>query len=100
MEAAFYIETVEFSVQVPAFRPGQPPLVIPAEAGAAGAPVPDFLVDPPVPVTAPRTIKAAATQIQYTQRVILNFDNSTWPHASVTTLVPSDPVPVPASAWG
>jgi hypothetical protein len=100
MEAAFYIETVEFSIQVPAFRPGQPPLVIPAEAGAAGAPVPDFLVNPPVPVTAPRTIKAAATQIQYTQRVILNFDNSTWPHASVATLVPSDPVPVPASAWG
>ena len=100
MESTFWIETVEFSIQVPAFQPGQPPLVVPAEASAAGQPVPDFLIDPPVPVTAPRTIKATATQIQYAQRVVLNFDNTTWPHASVATLVPNDPVPVPASAWG
>jgi hypothetical protein len=99
MESTFYIETVEFSIQVPVFQPGQPPLVIAAEASAAGAPVPGFLINPPVAVTAPRTIKAVATQIQYTQRVILNFNNTTWPHASVATLVPSEPVPVPASAW-
>ena len=100
MESTFWVQTVEFSIQVPAFRPGQPPLVIPAEASAPGQPVPGFLIDPPVPVTAPRTIKAAATQIQYIQRVVLTFDGSSWPHASVATLVPNDPVPVPASAWG
>jgi hypothetical protein len=69
MESAFYIETVEYSIQVPAFQPGQPPLVIPAKASVAGQPVPDFLISPPVPIMEPRTIKAAATQIQYAQLV-------------------------------
>ncbi len=99
MEAVFWIETVEFSVDVPVFEPGQPPLVIPAEAGAAGQPVPEFLVNPPIPVKAPRTIKVTAPQIQYAQQVFLNFNGLTWPHASVATLVPASPVPVPASAW-
>jgi hypothetical protein len=99
MEATFWIETVEFSIQVPVFKPGQPPLTIPAEAGTAGQPVPDFLINPPVPVTAPRTIKAATTQIQYAQQAFLNFNGLTWPHVSVATLVPAGPVSVPASAW-
>jgi hypothetical protein len=52
-----------------------------------------------VAVKAPRTIKATATQIQYVQKVILNFNGLTWPHVSVATLVPTAPVAVPASAW-
>ena len=99
MEATFWIETVEFSIEVPVFTPGQPPLTIAAETGAAGQPVPEFLVNPPVAITAPRTIKAAATQIQYAQQVFLNFNGLTWPHVSVATLVPASPVPVPASAF-
>jgi hypothetical protein len=99
MESTFYIETVEYTIQVPVFRPGQPPLTIAAEGGSGGAPVPDFLIDPPVAITAPRTIKATATQIQYVQKVILNFNGLTWPHASVATLVPAEPVAVPAAAF-
>ncbi|HEY2309307.1 MAG TPA: heme-binding protein [Streptosporangiaceae bacterium] len=99
MGATFWIETVEFSIEVPIFQPGQPPLIIPAETGGAGQPVPEFLVNPPIPITAPRTIKVAATQIQYSQRVLLNFNGLSWPHVSVATLVPASPVPVPASAW-
>jgi hypothetical protein len=99
MDATFWIETVEYTIQVPVTKAGQPPLVIPAQATAGGAPVPSFLVAPPAPVTAPRTIKATATQIQYAQQVFLNFNGLTWPHASVATLVPSAPVPVPASAF-
>ena len=99
MEAIFWIETVEYSIPVPAFEPGQPPLVIPGQAGAGGQPVPEFLINPPVAVTAPRTIKAVATQLQYVQQVFLNFNNLTWPHVSVATLVPSAPVTVPASAF-
>ncbi|WP_165359408.1 hypothetical protein [Lichenibacterium minor] len=38
-----------------------------------------------------------ATQIQYTQKVILNFAGLSWPHVSVATLVPAGPVPIPAS---
>ena len=99
MEATFWIETVEFSIEVPVFTPGQPPLTIAAEAGAAGEPVPEFLVSPPTAITTPTTIKASATQIQYAQQVFLNFNGLTWPHVSVATLVPASPVPVPASAF-
>ena len=99
MEATFWIETVEFSIDVPVFEPGQPPLIIPANAGAAGQPVPEFLINPPIPITTPRTIKVAATQIQYAQQVFLNFNGLTWPHVSVATLVPAATLPVPASAW-
>jgi len=99
MGATFWIETVEFSIDVPIFQLGQPPLIIPADTGGAGEPVPQFLVNPPIPITAPRTITVAATQIQYSQRVLLNFNGLTWPHVSVATLVPADPVPVPPSAW-
>jgi hypothetical protein len=56
-------------------------------------------VNPPIPITAPRTIKVAATQIQYSQHVLLNFATLSWPHISVATLVPASPLPVPASAW-
>jgi hypothetical protein len=99
MDAVFWIETVEFSIEVPAFEPGQPALVIRAETGAEGQPVPEFQVNPPVPVKTPRTIKVTAPQIQYSQQVFLNFNGLTWPHVSVATLVPASPVPVPASAW-
>jgi len=99
MDATFWIETVEYTFEVPVFQPGQPPLTIPANTGSAGQPVPEFLVNPPVAITAPRQIKVAATQIQYSQHVLLNFNGLSWPHVSVATLVPASPVPVPASAF-
>jgi hypothetical protein len=99
MHAVFWIETVEFTIQVPIFEPGQPPLTIPAETGAAGQPVPEFLVNPPIAIKAPRSIKVTAPQIQYSQEVLLNFNGLSWPHVSVATLVPASPVAVPASAW-
>jgi hypothetical protein len=99
MQAVFWIETVEFTIEVPVFEPGQPPLIIPAVTGAAGQPVPEFQVNPPIPITAPRSIKVSVPQIQYSQQVFLNFAGLTWPHVSVATLVPTSPVSVPASAW-
>ena len=99
MEATFWIETVEYTIQVPVHALGLPPLTLAAEGGSGGAPVPEFLVNPPVAITAPRTIKATATQIQYAQKVFLNFNGLTWPHVSVATLVPAAPVAVPASAF-
>ncbi|HEX2822110.1 MAG TPA: heme-binding protein [Streptosporangiaceae bacterium] len=99
MEAQFWIETVEFTIDVPIFEPGQPPLIVPAQTGAEGQPVPEFLVNPPIAITAPRSIKVTAPQIQYSQQVFLNFNGLTWPHVSVATLVPSSPIPIPASAW-
>jgi hypothetical protein len=99
MQAVFWIETAEFTIEVPIFEPGQPPLIIPANTGAAGQPVPEFSVNPPVAITAPRSITVKATQIQYSQQVLLNFNGLTWPHVSVATLVPASPLPVPASAF-
>lgn len=99
MQATFWIETVQFTLTVPIFEPGQPPLIIPAETGAGGQPVPEFLVNPPIPITAPRQIQVSATQIQYSQLVLLNFAGLSWPHVSVATLVPASPVSIPASAW-
>jgi hypothetical protein len=99
MQAVFWIETVEFTIEVPVFEPGQPPLIIPAETGAAGQPVPEFLVNPPIRIAAPRPITVRAPQIQYSQQVVLNFNGLSWPHVSVATLVPASPLAVPASAF-
>lgn len=99
MTATFWIETVEFEIEVPVFHLGQPALTIPGETGGAGQPIPKFLVDPPVNITVPRKITVSCTQIQYSQEVILNFNGLSWPHVSVATLVPSQPVKVPASAF-
>jgi hypothetical protein len=93
----FWIETVQHVITVPAWRPGQPPLAIPGEATSGPAPV--FLVTPPTAVTRPRQIKVTSTQIQYSQRVILNFNGILWPHVSVATLVPNALIPVPQSQW-
>jgi hypothetical protein len=98
-QAVFWIETVEYTIEIPIFEPGQPPLIIPAETGVAGQPVPEFLVNPPIPITAPRSIKVNAPQIQYSQQVFLDFNTLTWPHVSVATLVPASPVSIPVSAW-
>jgi len=56
-------------------------------------------VHPPTAITQPRRIKVASTQIQYSQKVILNFNGILWPHISVGTLVPSFPIPIPPSQW-
>ena len=51
-------------------------------------------------ITEPRHITVSTTQIQYSQLVLLVFAGLVWPHASVATLVPNDPIPIPRSAWG
>jgi hypothetical protein len=99
MDATFWIETVEYTLEVPVFEPGHPPLTIPAPTGAEGQPIPHFLVNPPMPIKEPRYITVQAPQIQYSQQVFLNFKGLSWPHVSVATLVPSNPIPVLPSVW-
>jgi hypothetical protein len=99
MTATFWIETVEHVFTVPPFKLGHRPLEIHAETGEAGQPAPKFLVSPPIDILAPRQITVTATQIQYSQVVFLNFNGLTWPHVSVATLVPSEAIPIPPSAW-
>ena len=97
MQAVFWIETVQHTILVPVFKLGQPPLVLTPSAGEAGEPVPRFQVTPTVEITAPRQITVSSPQIQYSQMVLLNFNGLSWPHVSVATLVPGDPIPVPWS---
>jgi hypothetical protein len=97
MSSFFWIETVENIVTVPVWTPGQPPLTIPAQT--TGGPAPVFSVHPPTAITQPRRIKVHSTQIQYSQKVILNFNGILWPHVSVATLAPSFPIPIPPSLW-
>lgn len=99
MNATFWIEEVEHKIVVPIFKPGQPPLKIPAPVTRPGLPTPVFNVEPPREITAPITITVVSTQIQYSQVVFLNFAGLTWPHVSVATLVPTEELPVPPSAW-
>ncbi len=99
MTAIFWIETVEATIEVPVWHPGQPALEIEPKAQFAGTPVPSFSVTPPHAILAPTPLNVTYTQIQYTQTVFLNFNGLTWPHVSVATLVPATAIEVPASAW-
>jgi hypothetical protein len=99
MTATFWIETVEYTLEVPIFHPGQPPLMLKPTPRLAGQHVPTFSVTPPKKITKPIHIKVTSTQIQYSQTVLLNFNTLTWPHVSVATLVPAEPIVVPSSAF-
>lgn len=99
MTATFWIETVQHKIVVPPFKPGAAPLKLSPAAPHPGARVPIFHVNPPHEITAPRTIIVNSTQIQYSQKVFLNFGGLTWPHVSVATLVPTTAQEVPSSAW-
>ena len=92
MSAIFWIETVTEQITVPAYTAHHP--VIVRGATSAGNPVIRFSVTSKTPTAEDRTIDVSYTQIQYTQTVLLNFNNLTWPHVSVATLVPNKPVPV------
>ncbi|KAL8827408.1 MAG: hypothetical protein Q9191_003204 [Dirinaria sp. TL-2023a] len=103
MQATFWVSEVSHKITVPVHTLGQGPLEIAAPSPVAGAPAgfhaPSFIVDPPAAITAPKTITVTSTQIQYSQRVILNFAGLSWPHVSVATLIPKDPVKVPSSVF-
>ncbi|KAK0383028.1 hypothetical protein NLU13_8944 [Sarocladium strictum] len=99
MEAIFWIETVEYEIEVPSWKPGQKPLHIKPKQPSKFTPVPCFEVKPPHKITKPQNIKVETKQIQYTQLVNLDFGPLTWPHRSVATLVPKAPVLVPDSAF-
>ncbi|MEX3690620.1 heme-binding protein [Paraburkholderia sp. BR14263] len=99
MDAVFWIETVEYEVVVPAITSGSPPVILdPVQKGTVPL-VPQFVAEIPfVPGKgfAGGKVKVATTQIQYSQKVILDFKGLSWPHVSVASLVPSSPIPIPS----
>jgi len=92
MSAIFWVETVAEKITVPPYTAGHP--VIVRGSTSAGNPVVSFSVTSKKPSAHDTTIDVSYTQIQYTQTVLLNFNGLTWPHVSVATLVPNEPVPV------
>jgi hypothetical protein len=60
----------------------------------ANAPAPVFSVTSPSAIDKNQSITVTFTQIPYSQRVLLNFANLSWPHVSVATLVPTTPIDV------
>jgi hypothetical protein len=99
MTAIFWIETVEYTLVVPPYRLGEHVLTLKPKPTAPGQPVPSFHVRPQYPISKPTTIKVHATQIQYTQTVLLNFAGLSWPHVSVATLVPASPITASPASW-
>jgi hypothetical protein len=99
MDAVFWIETVVYDVRVPPLPAGTPPVVLsPVHTNVPV--VPSFLAAIPfVPGKgfAGGVVKVATTQIQYSQKVVLDFNGLTWPHVSVASLVPSAPIPIPSN---
>jgi hypothetical protein len=92
MSATFWVETVVETITVPA-NTGKQPVII-SGAANVGDPVVSYSVTAMTPSTEETVVEVWYTQIQYTQTVLLNFNGLTWPHVSVATLVPNEPVPV------
>ena len=99
MDAVFWIETVAYQIDVPPLPAGTPPVVLsPVQTTPAVPLQPRFVaVIPFVPNMgyAGGRVTVLTTQIQYTQKVLLNFNGLSWPHVSVASLVPADPIPIP-----
>jgi hypothetical protein len=98
MDAVFFIETVVYTIVVPPMPFGTPPLVLdPSEKGSVPL-TPTFVAAIPFAPNrgfAGGTVKVTTTQIQYCQKVMLDFNGLSWPHVSVASLVPADPIAIP-----
>ncbi len=93
MTATFWIERVDFDLQVPVMDAGTSTVLSPTTA-VPNLPMPQFAVRSNSAISAPKTTPVSYTQIQYTQTVMLVFNGLTWPHVSVATLVPATPISV------
>ena len=90
MSAIFWVETVQAEIQVDQLDAGYSLDVSPVVP--VGAPAPTFTVTSASGTDGPQSVTVTYPQIQYTQNVSLNFARLTWPHVSVATLVPADPI--------
>ncbi|KAF2727051.1 hypothetical protein EJ04DRAFT_452106 [Polyplosphaeria fusca] len=96
--ATLWISTVASKITVPAFTADQQPILLKPVNAKEGAPTPVFRITPDRGLSAAKTVTVFSSQIQYSQNVVLRFRGIDWPHVSVATLVPKDPIDVPASA--
>ena len=92
MTAIFWIEEVSEEITLPAYSADQP-VIIQGDA-SAGDPTPSFSVSSASNIVPGAKIDVTYTQIQYTQTVPTELQRPSWPHVSVATLVPDQPIPV------
>jgi hypothetical protein len=112
VESTFWISTVVYTIEVPSkwdpeFVDNDPKKGV--KLGVDKKPIKKLIVDPINtqsfdPGTVPQFIfpadkpveagkyKVEATQVQYSQNVLLNFNTLSWPHISVATVVPVRPI--------
>jgi hypothetical protein len=95
MSSIFWVETVNDHITVPALQPGESVTVLGTDSAGDGL-VPSFTVTANAAVADGTGLDVTYTQVQYTQLVHLNFNGLTWPHVSVATLIPVDPIAVDA----
>jgi hypothetical protein len=98
MKPRFWIERVEYQVNVKASNIQSTLRLNPDMSKSPTAPTPIFsITTPPGGVPKDTMITVPGIQIQYSQTVNLNFGPKgsilTWPHVSVATLVPTNPQP-------
>ncbi len=93
MTATFWIETVQYSLEVPCM-PANSSIDLDPASTVPGLPLPGFRVRTASAIYQPITISVTYPQIQYSQTVQLVFAGLSWPHASVATLVPAAPIAV------
>lgn len=93
MSAIFWVETVADQITVPALQLGESVTLEGTDTAGDGL-VPSFTVTATAAIADGTVMDVTYTQVQYTQLVHLNFNGLTWPHVSVATLIPADPIPV------
>ena len=98
LTATFWIETVLHRIIVPPI-PVPHPVVVRPEPNGTTEHLPEFELVPPRPIEHEIVLNVTSTQIQYSQRVVLNFNGLLWPHVSVATLIPNRVVHVPPTVW-
>jgi hypothetical protein len=94
MKARYWVERVLYNVTVPVVKPNGTVNLRATLPTCSTAPTPVFQVTVgPNGNKTKKDIKIHGTQIQVSQQVLLNFKNLSWPHVSVSTLVPKSPQP-------
>jgi hypothetical protein len=103
MTTKYWIELVAYPVKIPVVNTGPSGGTLqlrPTMPAGSTAPTPVFAVTLPPNLSnkTEKTVTIPGIQIQSSQIVNLNFATLTWPHASVSTLVPVDPQPFTVQA--